>query len=39
MAKNIIAEALSDAVAEALDWDKASIKLEKNTQVKNWSML
>ncbi|EVF18622.1 isoleucyl-tRNA synthetase [Staphylococcus aureus GGMC6003] len=27
--KYIIAEALSDAVAEALDWDKASIKLEK----------
>lgn len=26
--KYIIAEALSDAVAEALDWDKASIKLE-----------
>lgn len=27
--KYIIAEALSDAVAEALDWDKASIELEK----------
>ncbi|HHW7942729.1 TPA: isoleucine--tRNA ligase [Staphylococcus aureus] len=27
--KYIIAEALSDAVAEALDWDKASIKLEQ----------
>lgn len=27
--KYIIAGALSDAVAEALDWDKASIKLEK----------
>lgn len=27
--KYIIAEALSDTVAEALDWDKASIKLEK----------
>ena len=33
--KYIIAQALSEDVAEALEWDKDAIQLEKNLQVKS----